>query len=218
MKVKIESAAFSHKFGNNPEVSVHTVIANGVTYQCWAPSILSKVGQEVEVEIIPAKDPKYPSRIKLITDNVPGGNKWQSKGSFGKSKDELVLSSKTMLLSYCKDIVVCFMQTQAQKEIPWDMVKTGYERLVPILELDKISETPKSAPQEATAPIPKSLTDMAREISGILSVAAFSTWWHKNNSDIALLSPGDKQILFTEKAHKLAELEGNVVSGEEIPF
>jgi len=42
----VESAVFSHKFGN-PEISVHNVVVSGTQYQCFQPTILNKIGQKI---------------------------------------------------------------------------------------------------------------------------------------------------------------------------
>jgi len=150
MEATINSAVFSHKFGNNPEVSVHNVVADGVQYQCFAPSILSKIGQKVQFEVTPSKDPKYPPRMKLseAAGGYSGGGKKPFVAKFADTKEGFVLSQKSYILSYAERLANTYVTVQVPGsfEAVLDLVEVAYKRLLPILELDKIPAEPIQAP------------------------------------------------------------------------
>jgi hypothetical protein len=149
MEATINSAVFSHKFGNNPEVSVHNVVADGVQYQCFAPSILSKIGQKVQFEVTPSKDPKYPPRMKLseAAGGYSGGGKKPFVAKFADTKEGFVLSQKSYILSYAERLANTYVTVQVPGsfEAVLDLVEVAYKRLLPILELDKIPAEPIQA-------------------------------------------------------------------------
>jgi hypothetical protein len=168
MKAKIESAhdtgrSFPGK-GTNPDgsqqvVKVYEVVMGGKIYDCFSSRCLEKIGQEVEFEVTPSKDARYHDRVTLAKDGGGFQKSGKSWGGGGKSVTEIVTSVKTMTLSYVKDLAVRHMEiydkhNDSALRVTWtsvlEMVKTGYKELLPLLELDKIQEAPKPAPQEAT--------------------------------------------------------------------
>ena len=228
MEATIQSAVYSHSFGSNPEVKVHNVVADGVNYQCWSPSILQKIGQKVQFESIPSKDPKYPPRMKLIENKGFGGGGGKS---YGKSREELILSSKTMLLSYCKDLIIGEMEfrpAENMKEDPIKLVIKAYNELLPLLSLNDLQEGLKLATERTTGASAgqeqhcKGLNVLLVEIKNIPSMAKFGSWWQNNQESIKALSATDRQILFASKAAKTAEIEQfnqpEPLDSDSIPF
>jgi hypothetical protein len=159
MEATINSAVFSHKFGNSPEVSVHNVVADGVQYQCWAPSILNKIGQKVQFDVIPNKDPKYPARMKLseAAGGYSGGGKKPFTPfvpAFKDTREGFIASNRNMLVSYSKDLANAYSQVVIPKSFSevLDNVKAAFEVLSSISKLEDIPEA--TIPSQSSVPAP----------------------------------------------------------------
>jgi hypothetical protein len=158
----IEKAEYSHNFGD-PPIKVYKVFINGKEFQSWQSTIVSFIGKSVICEEIQSKNPNYPNRIKVLNDKQGQfGNKAPFKNYGGKSDKELILQSKTMVLSYVKDIVVASL-SQGLKPDVWDMVKTGYNAILPLLALDKLSEVDKTSPQASPAKLKEPLVMILKQ-------------------------------------------------------
>jgi len=168
--------------------------------------------------------------------NFPKGGQGGGGGGFSKkpfipsfkdSRDAVVLSSKTMVLSYCKDVVCKQIETQLIKpETAWDKVKEGYAALLPLLALDTIKDPTPAPPMQPQGSVPGEphthppLTAMLVEIKALPSIPAFANWWNSHTSSIKALTSGDRAILLSEKAKKMEELEHDqrMPDSDEIPF
>jgi hypothetical protein len=98
-----------------------------------------------------------------------GGSGYPPKKSymptFKDSKDAAVLSAKTMILSYVKDLAIKNAEISGIP-VTMETVKTAFNSLLPVLDIDKLQESQKSASTESTgadtrhtlAPIPHELS------------------------------------------------------------
>jgi hypothetical protein len=214
MEATINSAVFSHEFGNNPVVRVHTVVADGVNYQCFAPSILNKIGQKVQFDVLPSKDPKYPARMKLIDNSGFGGGFKGKSGGYGGNDPEI--TAKNCVLMQLVEIVKIYQNSFNTAQ---DALKFVQDNICPVWASYGYKK-PETASSEGTTPQinHKTLTTMLSEIKIIPSMAVFSSWWNENTPSIKALSPGDRQILFSEKSQKSMEIENQALVSDEIPF
>jgi len=153
---------------------VYHVFMDGTTqyYSCWSARIKDYIGKEHEFNV----DKKemqgqngtwYAYTIKLPDDKGGGGGgKAPYIPQFKDTRDGAVLSAKTMVLAYCKDLSVAF-PSQSNKMFAFsDMiqnVKSAYKELIPLLDLDSIPEAPKQAPTQPQGhELPKSTLSPAK--------------------------------------------------------
>lgn len=207
--------------------------SDGVKYACWEGKVLEFVQKgEREFNVFSKQNGEYTNWYIDLKEPGQGGG-----GGFGKrpftpsfrdSKDGIVLSSKTMVLSYCKDITAALVNSaQLKKEEVWAFTLAGFTYLLPALELDKIKEPTVAPPANAQGHVSgqseqhshSPLSVMLLEISVLKTMPAFSNWWNSHTTQIKALTPGDRQILIAEKAKKIEELEHNQeVYDSDIPF
>lgn len=166
MSIKVESAkesGRSFKGQDNQDVIVYEVIVmvDGATkiVDCMTKRVLDWIGKEVPgATLTPNKNPQYHDKLNIPKEGQGegykpffGGGKKPYTPSFKDSKDAVVLNTKAMLLSYCKDLALG--QNDLVKMSFSDILKnveTGFKTLYPLLGIDNLPESPKSASTEST--------------------------------------------------------------------
>lgn len=146
-KRKLTITAIEEKDLGNGKKIFNCQTSSGIKYACWNAKIKDYIGKESDFDVFSKQQGDYTNwYIKLAEEGgfASGGfGKRPFTPSFKDSKDGAILSSKTMTLAYCKDIVVAGLTSAQVKFDPatvWEMVKTGYNALLPLLSLDSIKE------------------------------------------------------------------------------
>lgn len=164
MTIKLESAKDSGRSFGEPKVTVYEAVVNvdGTTQvvDCFTNRVLDFVGKELPAgaTITPNKNPQYHPKLNIPKEGgdykpIFGGKK-PFTPSFKDSKEAVVLSAKTMVLSYCKDLAVAYPIANGGYQGAIEMVKLGFNSLLPLLDLDKLPEPPKMALESPTGGIP----------------------------------------------------------------
>src|SRR3972149_1619982 len=145
MGIKVESAKDSGRSFGEPKVTVYeaVVIENGETkiVDCFAERVLDFIGKEIPdgTTITPNKNPQYHPKLNIPKDGQGEGYKsfFGVKKpfipSFKDSKEAVVLSAKTMVLSYCKDLAMVGRNDPSKVDFEQMIanVKTGFAKIIP---------------------------------------------------------------------------------------
>lgn len=168
MSIKVESAkesgrSFKGQDGQDVIVYEVVVLVDGATkvVDCMTKRCLDWIGKEVPgATFTPNKNPQYHDKLNLPKEGQGEGYKPFFGGkkpftpSFKDSQHAVILNTKAMLLSYCKDLALG-QNELAKVSFPalLENVKTGFKELYPLLDIDKLPESPKSASQDPTGAI-----------------------------------------------------------------
>lgn len=164
MSIKVESAKDSGRSFGEPKVTVYEAIVrtdDGAvqTVDCFTNRVLDFIGKELPAgaTITPNKNPNYHPKLNIPKEGGEYkpifGGKRPFVPSFKDSRDAVILQAKSMVMSYCKDLATHAEPSKVDFANLLKNVKTGFSELLPLLDLDKLSEPPKTAPQEPTGGI-----------------------------------------------------------------
>ena len=146
-------------YSNGTKTLYHVVTEDGKLYTCFSERIKSKIGMEVEFDVV---EKEYNGE-KQYTMNLPKdsnapqnffGGKKPFVASFKDSREAVILQAKSMVLSYCKDTVNKMVEIQLlTPEKAWQEIENGFKKLLPLLDLDSLPQTSQFKPQEGTGPL-----------------------------------------------------------------
>jgi hypothetical protein len=156
MKAKILSATpkeYNKKDGTKG--TLYTVISdNGKTYSCFSNRIPEKVGQEVEFDEV---ENTYNNTKQYVMNLAKENNIFQQKAkSYGKSHEELIITAKCMVLSYCKDLVVSCTGTEVLTVgSASESLISAFKTVWPAIGIENDLKSKFTPPAAATVPIPE---------------------------------------------------------------